>query len=400
MQFQIMKWSNIVCVFLITGFIGCACRESTIPTRDLIVPAEPVVSVKRDIFQELSSDKSKVIDTNPEKPVAIVCSDTVNEKGYDYVRQSGYRLAIPQTRHVTNCLNYFLNRFRRDYLEGLENRRRYICMIRNKVVERNMPRAVKWIPMVESWFKHDAQSHAQAVGLWQLMPATAQSFGLRIDSWVDERKDPEKATTAALDFLEYLYERTGCWYLSFAAYHSGEGSVFRAIRNNGTEDYWELADNNEFSSYTRFYVAAIMALTLIERYCEDYGIVFPEDKPLEHVSFELQGQLDLRYFSKNVGIELDTLLKMNPSLKKSITPPDYPGFVLKVPVKQQSVVEKFLKNNDSGTGNRYAEYTIRPGDTLSAIATRYNISIDAIMVLNHLECHLILAGDSLLVPIL
>jgi membrane-bound lytic murein transglycosylase D len=382
-----------------TLFLGCAHREQNGLVNNAEILRKPLTTETFVSLEPLKKETLKLLCESAEN-ISENAQDCSPDEMFedDHAGQSAYRLNIPETNHVKNCKNYFLKRFRRDYVEGLERRRNYIHMIRRLTAQRNMPKAVKWIPMVESWFQCDARSEAQAAGLWQLMPATAKAFGLRIDEWVDERNDPEKSTIAALDYLEYLYGRIGCWFLSLAAYHSGEGTVYRAIRNKGTDDYWELAKNREFSSYTRFYVAAIMALTLIERYRDEYAVVFPKEEPLEYSTVQLEKPLDLRHLSDQIGVTLDVLKQLNPSLKRNVTPPDYPGFVLKVPVEQRDNTVEFLAEYTFGDRSNHFEYTIQSGDTLIALAKRYKTSIESLMTLNRLNCHLIIAGRKLLIP--
>lgn len=315
-------------------------------------------------------------------------------------RKALFRLYIPEVDQVEKCKNYFISKYRMDYESGLERRKYYSDMIQTRIEERGLPQAVKWIPMVESWFRNSAVSSRNAAGLWQLMPATARAFGLRIDNWIDERKDPEKSTDAALDYLEYLYERTDCWFLAFAAYHSGEGCIYRAIRNNGTEDYWEMAANREFSSHTRFYVAAIMALALIERNTEKYGISFPQSETRDVTALCLDRQLDLRVFSEKTGVSLQEIRKLNPSLIRNFTPPDYPGFVLTIPAHSYSRALQVLSSPLFTARTEKFEYVIQPGDTLSAISNRFGIALESLMAINQLKNHLIIAGRKLLIPTL
>lgn len=307
------------------------------------------------------------------------------------------QLCIPEVGLVARCKNYFLVKYRDDYESALMRRSYYIEMIQRQVRQRGMPEAVKWIPMVESWFMNSAISKSHAVGLWQLIPSTARSFGLRVDKWIDERLDPVKSTRAALDLLEYLHQKTGSWFLAFAAYHSGEGCVFKAMRTNGSEDYWELAQKQEFSPQTRFYVAALMALALIERDPEAHGVIFPQIETREVAVLSLDRPLDLRLFAEKTGITLQKIKELNPSLKRNSTPPDYPGFELNIPADYYHVAQDFLALSHSA--NKKIEYIIQPGDTLSGISYRFGITIESLMATNFLKDDLIIAGCKLLIPI-
>lgn len=308
------------------------------------------------------------------------------------------RLEIPNIPFIERCQEYFLRKNRCDYLRGLERRRQYQVMIQEKVRQRGMPESVAWIPMVESWFDISARSPAHAVGLWQLMPAIARQFGLRIDDWIDERKDPVKSTDAALNLLAYLHQKTGCWFLTYAAYHSGESDIVRTVRENGNRDFWTLSADKKFASRTRFFVGAIMALAAIERNIAFHDIEFPQPD-CGFVSIDVPSQIDLHKFAEKTGISFKELKRLNPALKKSWTPPDYPGFRLNIPRENAGDIAP-LQLCHAQASAECIEHLIQPGDTLSSISEHYEIPIESIIATNGLTESLIIAGKKLLIPIM
>lgn len=308
------------------------------------------------------------------------------------------RLEIPDIPFIERCQQYFLKKNRCDYMRGLERRRQYQVMIQDKVRRRGMPESVAWIPMVESWFDISARSPAHAVGLWQLMPATARQFGLRIDDWIDERKDPVKSTDAALDLLEYLHRKTGCWFLAYAAYHSGESDIVRTVRENGNRDFWTLSADRKFASRTRFFVGAIMALAAIERNNAFHEIDFPPPD-CGFTSIDVPSQIDLHKFAEKTGISYKELKVLNPALKKSWTPPDYPGFRLNIPRENADSLAA-LELCRARIEAECIEHLIQPGDTLSSISEHYEIPIESIIAMNDLSESMIIAGKKLLIPIM
>ena len=389
---------KIYVIFAIIHLVGCIHwkKNDVMGPVDLILDDEQPVMEKNlltfdeELFQE-SGTEEELLDI--EKISDQICEGDQEE---EQLQKALVQLNVPEVGLVGRCKNYFLVKYRDDYESALVRRRLSIEMIQDQVRQRGMPEAVKWIPMVESWFLNSATSKSNAAGLWQLMPMTARSFGLRIDKWIDERRDPVKATQAALDLLEYLYEKTGNWFLAFAAYHSGEGCVFKAIRNNGSEDYWEMAQKKEFSPQTRFYVAALMALALIERDPESHGVMFPAPKMQEMTVLSLDKQLDLRFLSEKTGIPLQKIKELNPALKRNITPPEYPGFELNIPVDHFKKIQDFLALANSG--DKEIEYVIQPGDTLIGISYRFGITVESLMATNLLQNDLIIAGRKLLIP--
>jgi membrane-bound lytic murein transglycosylase D len=396
----VKKFSVLITIVLLTGCIRWRKTDVTLPQSPVITDEHTRETVQRERVPESVDENEPDGAVTADETFPADIPDCIPEDNTEKepLQKALFQLCVPEVDHVKKCKNYFLNKYRKDYESGLERRRYYSEMIQTRIEDRGMPQAVKWIPMVETWFRNSAVSSRSAAGLWQLMPATARAFGLRVDTWIDERKDPEKSTMAALDYLEYLYERTDCWYLAFAAYHSGEGRVYRAIRNNGTEDYWAMAENREFSSYTRFYVAAIMALALIERNTEKYGISFPQPETPDMAALRLDRQLDLRVFAEKTGISLQEIRTLNPSLKRNFTPPDYPDFVLKIPAHSYSKAQRVLSSPMFAARTEIFEYVIQPGDTLSAISYRFGIPVESLIAVNQLKNHLIIAGKKLLIP--
>ncbi|MBN1295527.1 transglycosylase SLT domain-containing protein [bacterium] len=271
-------------------------------------------------------------------------------------------------------------------------------MIGKKVRERCLPEAVIWIPMVETWFQNESYSRNHAVGLWQLIPATARNFGLRIDEWVDERLDPEQSTDTALQVLDYLHDKLGDWLLALAAYNAGEGCVNRAIDQTGSRDYWVLARQRALPSQTRFYVAAVLALAEIGRDPAKHDVNFPPNAPVIMDRVPVGPQISLRQIAALSGITLQELRRLNPSLKRSWTPTGNEPFNLCIPAGSREPVLSALNEPDSFSSGDLVVHIIQPGDTLSDLAHAYQSTIDAIMAVNQLKHHIIIAGREILIP--
>lgn len=148
----------------------------------------------------------------------------------------------------------------------------YIPMIQREFSSRGIPADLAYMALIESGFRPDPTSHAGASGLWQFMPATARRFGMRVDGEADERLDPVKSTRAACSYLKILHDRFGSWPLAVAAYNCGEGRVSRSMEKHGAETYWELVAKRGLPQETMRYVPSIIAVTLISRTPERYGL--------------------------------------------------------------------------------------------------------------------------------
>lgn len=165
---------------------------------------------------------------------------------------------------------------KRDFEVSLGRMTHYSPMIARKLEARQMPRDLVYLPLIESNFNPTARSQASAVGLWQFMSATARRFGLKVGKGVDERKDPNAATDAALTYLSSLYDRFGSWYLAAAAYNSGEGTVLRALkrvtgRTTGTDaDFFKISP--ALPQETRDYVPKLIATARVGQNPQQYGL--------------------------------------------------------------------------------------------------------------------------------
>ncbi|HEX7704923.1 MAG TPA: lytic transglycosylase domain-containing protein [Thermoanaerobaculia bacterium] len=188
------------------------------------------------------------------------------------------RLDLPYLAHER--VDYWVERFsrgdkREEFASYFVRKPEYESMIREKLQRRGMPQDLIYLAMVESGFNPQARSLAEAVGIWQMVPDTARRYGLRVDETIDERRDPEKSTDAALSYLSYLFNRFGSWYLAAAAYNSGENRVARIMTEaTGSErgsdaHYYQIWD--QLPGETRDYVPAMIAAARIGNERARYG---------------------------------------------------------------------------------------------------------------------------------
>ena len=211
----------------------------------------------------------------------------------------------------------------------------YSDMITAKLRERGMPEELIYVAMIESGFVPSARSHVSALGVWQFMSPTARAYGLRIDSYVDERRDPVRATDAALDYLNELYQRYGSWYLAAAAYNAGPTRVSRALNRHaggrvGDESlYWEIVDH--LPPETAQYVPKLLAATYLARYASKYGFEVTRAEPYVYDIVWTPGGTELRDVAHSVSVSTERMYELNPQLIRGVTPPGA-AYPLRVPV--------------------------------------------------------------------
>ena len=284
----------------------------------------------------------------------------------------------------------------------------YEAMIRTKLRERGMPQDLFYLAMIESGFHPQAYSRAKASGLWQFVAETGRRYGLRVDAVVDERNDPEKATDAALDYLQEMHDRFGSWYLAAAGYNTGENRVGRLMREQtgsergSDEDYYRIWEH--LPSETRDYVPLMIAAARISKDRERYGFDHVDPEPtLEYEVTITDAGFALETVAKVSGAELDEVKLLNPHLKGGRLPRNE-RFELRLPV---GTADEFEANwasaivadqKAAAAAKRVAStstYRVRRGDNLSTIARRHGMSLRALRVANKLRNDRIYAGQVL-----
>ncbi len=272
----------------------------------------------------------------------------------------------------------------------------YLSHVVSRLQARALPLALAVLPVIESSYNPAAKSRLNAAGLWQFMPETALSLGLKIDQWIDERQSIEHSTEAALDYLETLHGELGTWPLTIAAYNAGPSRVRARIRQQQSEDFdiWALSLPVE----THRYVAKFYALNHIIANTELYAVTLPHvDKKINFVQIELPERISLTTAAELAELPLQALQAFNHELLKFTTPPTGPHHVL-IPVGAKQAFENNLKLTLKKTAVLYQPelfHKVKPGEYLGAIAQVYNTSVGQLRQLNHLSDTRIRSGQKL-----
>jgi membrane-bound lytic murein transglycosylase D len=315
-----------------------------------------------------------------------------------------YDIPITINEMVAKSLDYWLNTGRKHFVDGLLRSGQYRPIIERIFREESIPLDLMYLAQVESLFKPHAVSRARAKGIWQFEKGTAIRYGLKVTRDVDERSDPEKSTRAAARYLNDLFAMFKDWNLVLAAYNWGEGKVQRLIDSTGYSDFWQLVDlKRKFPAETKNHVPLIQASIILGRNAEKLGLPTELDPPLKYEEVSISKPIDLRAAARVLSTSIDELKKLNPSLRGLTTPANYPNFQLKVPIDSDPNVQKQLAALPTAKVKLPQEfggrYKVRKGDTLSGIAARYHITVEALERANDLTSrHKIRAGSRIQVP--
>ena len=281
-------------------------------------------------------------------------------------------IELQMNADVLRYIAFFTGAGRSTFERWLKRSGRYMELFRSVLQKEGLPPDLVHLVFVESGFNVNARSYAAAVGPWQFMRATSQLFGLNVNQWVDERKDPEKATVAAARYLKHLYGIFGDWPLALASYNAGEGTVMRAIKHQGTNNYWEL----RLPKQTEEYVPQFMAALAISRDPVKYGFADVElDDPMRFDEVALKGAVDLHSVAKLAECSFEQLKELNPSARTSVLRGPNGITTVRVPEGKSEIIQRNLAAGaELPSVNLSVRHRVRRGETLRSIAESYSVS--------------------------
>ena len=306
-------------------------------------------------------------------------------------------IPLQMNSDVLHWIQFFSGAGRSTFERWLKRSGRYMELFRTVLQKEGLPPDLVHLVFVESGFNLNARSYAAAVGPWQLLSSSAKLFGLNVNQWVDERKDPEKATVAAARYLKHLYGIFGDWPLALASYNAGEGTVLRAIKAQGTTNYWDL----KLPKQTEAYVPQFMAALAITRDPVKYGFSEVEfDDPMRFDEIALKGAVDLRAVARMCDCTVDELRELNPALRSvAVKGPD--GVTtLRVPQGKSAALQAHLSSGEKlPSVDLTVRHRVQRGETLRSIAAEYSVSARQLASVNGIgKHHPIRRGMLLTVP--
>jgi len=353
------------------------------------VPSEDLAVAKGDANVEEDSD-------TPSQPAPIEeIADMTLPAGDPSLAAKAERelIAVPHDLPLTvndsvlQYLSFFTTtRGRAIVSRGLDREGRYNDMIRRVLKQEGVPQDLIYLAQAESAFQPDAVSHAGARGIWQFMPFRGEEYDLSRSYYVDDRSDPEKATRAAARHLRDLYSMFGDWYLVMAAYNSGPLSVAKAIQRTGYADFWELQKRRVLPKQTQNYVPIILALALVAKQPQLYGVEVDPEKPPQVDTVSLNRPIDLHLVADAANADIDDLHLLNPELLRSVTPNE-PSFQLKLPAGTAKSFEENIQQVPEDKWTSWRLHSTTDGETLADVARHYRVTVSSIEAANHLEPH-------------
>ncbi len=291
---------------------------------------------------------------------------------------------------VQYYLDFFQGRGRQRMAIWLGRMPRYEAMIRERLQREGLPADLVYLALIESGFSNTATSRAKAVGMWQFMKATGKGYGLRIDSWVDERRDPMRATDAAVRHLRDLSRRFNSLYLAAAAYNAGSGKVSRGLGRLPDEEsdtsntdamFFRLYDTKFLRRETKDYVPKLIAAALIAKQPERYGFRVERAEPIAYDSIIVPDMTGLDVLARLADTTVAAIRELNPQYLRLATPPGTRS-VVRLPVGHGPMTVAAYADLPPRQRVTFVEHFVARGETLSGIALRYRVSQAMLMASN------------------
>ena len=339
-----------------------------------------------------------------ELPVSNQSNENLNQEmltGDRDKKESGFDIPIVINEKVQQFIQYFQTTIRYKFVSWLGLSEKYVPSMRNLLRGYGLPQDLVYIALIESGFNPYAYSRSKASGLWQFIYLTGKRYGLRMNWWVDERRDPEKSTVAAAKYLKDLYEMFASWYLAAASYNAGEYKIINAIKRYRTEDFWMLTKHRYLKRETKDYVPQMIAAALIAKDPERYGFTDVEYRePLRYETVKVPELTDLSLIASACETSLEEIKDLNPELRRRVTPPNETEYEIKIPFGKKDL---FLENFEALQPLekfQFKSHLVKKGETLKGIARLYRVDLEPLLEINHLsKTSPISKGTTLFIPL-
>jgi membrane-bound lytic murein transglycosylase D len=279
---------------------------------------------------------------------------TPSASGTATAKRNEFEFSHPR---VDSFVTRFQTSLRGFYTHALSRSGRYVPRMSSILEKEGLPQELAYLPLIESGFQQHAVSRAGAVGPWQLIPGTGRRYGLRIDRYVDERRDPVKSTQAAAKYLKDLHDMFGDWHLSLAAYNTGEQNIVRILERGRAEDFWEMSDRGYLYDETRDFVPEFLAALHIAETPEAYGFSTPNEEPLRYDLVRINRPITLSTVAHLSGTSVGEIKDLNPALQRGVVPPS--GYSVRLPKGSKDAFEVAYGNLGPTVVARHAHVSPR-----------------------------------------
>ena len=345
-----------------------------------------------DLSSQLGYDKAPLEDI---LEMTFPVDPNLKPKVSEQVQVTSSQLPLQVNDAVLSYIHFFSgDRGHRTLVAGIKRSGKYRPLIARILAEEGVPQELIYLAQAESGFFPRAVSNKAATGMWQFMQWRGREYGLNQTAHMDDRLDPEKATRSAARHLRDLYEKFGDWYLAIAAYNCGPGNVEKAVERTGYADFWQLRSRNAIPKETTNYVPIILAMTIMAKNPQAYGIDNLElDQPLEYETTRLSVPTHMTLVSDVAERPVSEIRELNPALLSNVAPA---GYELRIPKGSTPQVMAGLAAVPEARRASWRVHRVGQGETLASIAKQYNTPVSSITSANSASSADI--GDVLVIP--
>jgi membrane-bound lytic murein transglycosylase D len=310
-----------------------------------------------------------------------------------------YDFPIVRNKQVDMYLDLFQNRQRKQFGRWLARSTKYQPLMTKELTNAGLPLDLIYLSMIESGFIQRAQSKSRAVGLWQFMRPTGRQYNLRVDKYVDERKNAVKSSKAAASYLSDLYNEFGDWHLAVAAYNGGPGKIRGGLRRYKVDNFWDLASHKYLKLETKRYVPKLIAAIIIAKDPEKYGFF--------NIPYQNQLQCDTLKVGPGMPLDAVALISssttkkiklLNQELRQSRTPLNRSSYTINIPKSSSAIAEKNIARLHSTVSTGFKSHKIQQSETLSTICKKYGINKTTLLKVNNLRSSKLVTGRNLRIP--
>jgi len=363
-------------------------RQDVVPFQfSFPYPSVAALSSEEEADQVISpGDIDLQVSTNLEEEAAEMEIDDFFAKASEEVEKGKHGEFAALANPIDKFLRYFTNRGRDRMELYLSRSGKYRDMMQGILTEYGLPEDLIYLALIESGFSTKAYSRARAVGPWQFISATGRRYGLQINWWVDERRDPEKSTHAAASYLRDLYGMFDSWPLAAAAYNAGEGKISRAISRYKSDDFAELIRHKYLKQETKDYVPKMLAALAIAKEPEKYGFFDIEyEEPLNLHTVTVPGGIDLVEMARIIEVSYGDIREWNSELRRFCTPPNLSEYELRLPVDAVYRAQERMDDIREQAKVTFLQHNVHSKETLEGLAAKYGTSSAILKELNGLK---------------
>jgi len=397
---RVFNYAYLLAMSLLIASLAAGCAPKA--------PQETAPPVEEQVTESLVPDDAEALEPEIEATPEVAPDEDLTQTEQAVLNQRFgllFDLEPHENEEVELFFTYYNHKARKTMERWLKRSQPYLPYVRRVFTKYGLPQDLVLLPFVESGYNVRAYSWAGAGGMWQFMRGTGRLYGLKSDWWIDERRDPYKATDAAARHLKDLYDKFGDWYLALAAYNAGEGKISRALKQAQCDDFFELTEKNRKLSRrnrlkreTRHYVPKFIAISKIFQNLDTLGFE-PVSWDLEYEVTEVKvpGGTDLLALARAGGLSWKEFHDLNPAFRRQVSPPRMQA-VAYLPVNKADKMIAYLSQPGSRPYAGYTRHRVRSGDSWWRISRRYGVPIRVLKSVNNTRSNTLHPGQYVMVP--